>query len=416
MAVHNLSLDHVSVVLKKNARCVLRDFSLRVSPGEIVAITGPSGSGKSTLIHLILGLLDDSDWRIEGRVDVGALRSYGVVFQNPALQLFSNFVREEVNKRKNLRLFHLEGLYDRRINELSCGEKTLVALAAALDQWPDVLLLDEIGANLSLRNIEIVKTVLLDYARQGKAIIFIDHRKEMLDIADRMVGLGESSADYNSLLNPWPLAPESFSDKNLVLENIHHPFIKSEGIFLKAASCDVIGIYGDNAVGKSSFLNLLAGLLSLPRDGRIYFNAKPLKRLRDRLGIMGWAGQEPQGQLFSYSVRDEIKNILNNFSISKDIHAILDAFGLARVADENMLKMSYGEQQRAVLASTLCFEPAVLLLDEPTHGLDKISFDYFLETLRCYRDKGHIIFISSHDLEFLKSICAKVIFLGGLES
>ncbi len=208
-------LDQVS----KNYRdcSALKNISLIVEEGELVAVIGPSGSGKSSLLKIIAGLEDPSQGQIHiNSKNVTKLppkdRNIGFVFQHYALfkhmTVFENIafgyrVRERKNRLSDqeieikvnnlLKLVQLETLYDRYPNELSGGQKQRVALARALAVEPKILLLDEPFAALDAKlKLELRRWLRKLQKQTNITIILVTHdQEEALDIADRVMILNQ---------------------------------------------------------------------------------------------------------------------------------------------------------------------------------------------------------------------------------
>ena len=195
----------------------LRDATLEIEAGEMIAITGVSGSGKSTLLHL-LGLLDrptSGEYFFEKSIDtkvrnaeLARLRNkkIGFVFQDFALipyqTVYENievpllFAKVPRTKRQErilslIRALHIEELKDRKVSKLSGGEKQRVAIARALANDPPLILADEpTGALDSVTKAEILK-IFRDIHRQGKTILLVTHDPEVAAIADRVLHISD---------------------------------------------------------------------------------------------------------------------------------------------------------------------------------------------------------------------------------
>lgn len=195
----------------------LRDATLEIEAGEMIAITGVSGSGKSTLLHL-LGLLDrptSGEYFFEKSIDtkvrnaeLARLRNkkIGFIFQDFALipyqTVYENievpllFAKVPRTKRQErilslIRALHIEELKDRKVSKLSGGEKQRVAIARALANDPPLILADEpTGALDSVTKAEILK-IFRDIHRQGKTILLVTHDPEVAAIADRVLHISD---------------------------------------------------------------------------------------------------------------------------------------------------------------------------------------------------------------------------------
>ena len=203
-----LELRGVSLLYGRNARPALRELSLSVEPGELVALLGPSGCGKTTALKIVAGLLSPTsgDVLVDGRSTLGVppeKRGAAMVFQKPLL--FPNMsveanvgfglrmrgmppVEVESRTREALRRVRMEGYGDRRPGELSGGQQQRVSLARALVTEPKLLLLDEplsaLDANLRSSLRDLVREV---QEEGGYTTIFVTHdQEEAVVLADRI--------------------------------------------------------------------------------------------------------------------------------------------------------------------------------------------------------------------------------------
>lgn len=213
----------------------LKDLSIKVEPGEFLAILGPSGSGKTTLLHLIGGLDRPSQGELRaGEValqtaDSDTLAAYrrtrvGVVFQsfhligsltafeNVELALSLNGVPAKERHERAMELLREVGLSDRlqhRPAQLSGGQQQRVAIARALANDPEILLCDEPTGNLDTRSGDQVMELLRDLHRQGRTLILITHNPDLVADADRVLHLLDGAAQELSGQVPAPRAMEA---------------------------------------------------------------------------------------------------------------------------------------------------------------------------------------------------------------
>ncbi len=199
----------------------LRDVSIRLLPGEVVAIMGPSGSGKSTLLGLLAGLDEPDAGRVlwEGRAlreipeaDVGRLRAtrFGIVFQSfglfPSLSASENVVLPQLMAGLRpgtatgaaeswLTRLGLGGRLDHRVNELSAGQQQRVAIARALACEPAVVLADEPTAELDGQAAGVIFATLAQVARRGGGVLVATHDPRVLPWTDRVVLLRDGRVE-----------------------------------------------------------------------------------------------------------------------------------------------------------------------------------------------------------------------------
>ncbi len=195
---------------------VLNALDMDVEHGSFISLIGRSGSGKTTLVRCISGLIPhDLGGALDGSIAIYGkdtrrmtlkdhMKRVGIVFQDPHLQQFSTGLAEELafplenvgmerdEMVKRIRLtvkeFGLGHLTGRRISELSGGEKQLLAVATALIRRPDVIILDEPTSELDPVNVGRLKSIL-ERLKGRLTIILVEHRFELLDIADRILGI-----------------------------------------------------------------------------------------------------------------------------------------------------------------------------------------------------------------------------------
>lgn len=200
---------------KKQKDYLLKDINLKVNKGEILAIVGLSGIGKSTLCYSMCGIIPHvykgdilGEVRVKNKLisemKIPEIASQiGIVFQDPDSQLFSPTIedeiafgpenlclpRDEIGKRIE-KVLDCIGMQDKRYdspNNLSGGQKQLVALGAVLSLEPDILVFDEAMAQIDTKGKKQIKKVITELKSEDKTIIMVEHDFSNLDIADRIV-------------------------------------------------------------------------------------------------------------------------------------------------------------------------------------------------------------------------------------
>lgn len=211
------------------------------------------------------------------------------------------------------------------------------------------------------------------------------------------------------------------------LKNISHsypeaPSVKSlDDVSLEISKGEFIALIGAVGSGKSTLLKLLVGLLK-PAGGKMVFDGKPMpykgaavRMLRKRIGI---AFQFPDNQIFEATVRDETAFGLKNYDfpeheIDERVRQVLDSVGLSysKFAETSPFELSGGERKRLALASIIVLEPEMLLLDEPTSGVDTDGKGLLAASLADLKKAGSGSIIVTHDLDFAAELCERVIVL-----
>jgi energy-coupling factor transporter ATP-binding protein EcfA2 len=433
----------------------LRDVDLSIPPGSFVLIGGPSGGGKSTLAHALMGLIPQTmPAEVKGRVSIAGLdprrhsvaqlaTRVGLVFQNPASQLFNGLVEEEVAfGPRNLELppeeiaarveYALEAtgcthLRRRTVRHLSGGEQQRVAIAAVLAMRPAVLILDEPAANLDMEGVRLLVQALVRLHRPepGKVqvtLVVIEHRlAPFLPHADRLIWLadGRVVADgppAQTLVHVQPAAPPHLlppvpTDEPLVaLQGVTasydgRPILQDCSFTLHRR--DFAALVGPNGAGKTTLARVLAGTLR-PRRGRVVWHAS---RGGQRVGLLQ---QNPLHQLVCDRVEEEVRFGPRNLrtgqteEVEAKVQAVLAQTGLLELRHRLTQTLSVGQQQRTALAATLSLHPALLILDEPTVGQDWGHLIRMMDFLADLNRAGQTILLITHDRKLIERYAGQV--------
>lgn len=463
-----LKLKNVS--LKINNKKILSNINLEINAGEKVALIGPSGSGKSSLIQLINGVSQflDPD-NIEGTIlfenrsitdwPVAELTNkIGNVFQDPRNQFFANSVSDEINlklssnefderklthkRNKIIKEFKLNDILTKRPVNLSSGQKQTVAFAAATANNPDLLIMDEPSANLDLQEAVHIGN-LLSKLEHKTTLIISEHRlffllpiinrfiyvnngaiqreftaKELKELNDNQLdelGLRPLSI-YDSPTKNTPITQNKKINKQELLrtENVDFSYHFNHEMLLKNVSCkinsnEIVGLVGKNGVGKSTFAKIISGLKN-QRKGKIFIQ-NHVSRKWSLQKYVWYVMQETTYQLFTDSVWNELfLNLKQTPKLINEGQYLLQELNLSGYEQRHPATLSGGEKQRLVLATALIHHPKIIILDEPSSGLDEKSLNCIINVINHYQQEHDIsFFIISHDPQFLFQICDKII-------
>jgi energy-coupling factor transporter ATP-binding protein EcfA2 len=211
-----IRIEDVTFTYAGRKKPAIRNVNLNINRGEFILVVGASGSGKSTLLRLLNGLIPHFyEGEFRGRVLVDGVdtretsvsklsRKIGLVFQNPDNQIVTLHVkrelafglenigmrREEIEKRIRgiIKEIHMERIEDKYTDELSGGEKQLLAIAATLAMEPDIIVLDEPTSELDTANAMRIAGILRKVHEKGKGVIVSEHRLDLfIPLADRIV-------------------------------------------------------------------------------------------------------------------------------------------------------------------------------------------------------------------------------------
>ena len=178
---------------------------------------------------------------------------------------------------------------------------------------------------------------------------------------------------------------------------------------LSANVGDIIGIVGKNGSGKSTLCSSLCGLLPTA-SGEVIFHGKKLTR-RARTRQFGMVMQDVNHQLFSDSVKNECLSANPN-ATNQEIEKLLNSFDLLDCIDRHPLTLSGGQRQRLAICQTIMGKKKFLIFDEPTSGLDFRHMCQVTERLKQLSQHGYILFVVTHDYEFLNRACNCYIQIG----
>lgn len=188
------------------------------------------------------------------------------------------------------------------------------------------------------------------------------------------------------------------------------------GISLSIEDGEFVALTGENGAGKSTFSKLLAGILK-PSDGKICVNGIDTKKVKNSMlaKTTGFLFQNPDRQLCTYTVRDEIafgQKALKTGTeeeISKRTEKIIERFGFN--PDEAPFSLSRGQGQRLALASIIAVEPKVMILDEPTTGLDYKECMEIMSAVKELNKNGTTVIMVCHDMELVLDFARRMIVL-----
>jgi len=178
---------------------------------------------------------------------------------------------------------------------------------------------------------------------------------------------------------------------------------------------EIVALMGRNGSGKTSLLRAIAGL-DQPRTGRITIEARgPATASRGRAGMIGYVPQQAGALLWHESVRADVAVARSHRHDAPPVEAVLDQAGIAHLADRHPRDLSAGERMRAAMAVVLAGEPSVLLLDEPTRGMDWRAKDDLMRAIARICADGVPALIATHDIELMARFAQTVVLLGDRE-
>ena len=429
-------------------RPAMREVDLELGAG-LSLVVGRSGGGKSTLLRLLDGLVPQfHGGRVSGSAWVAGLdplrtpiprlaASVGLVFQDVETQSVYGTVEREIafgleNRAMARTEMHgrvdrvlaelsIEHLRGRRLATLSGGERQRVQLAAVLAVGPSIVALDEPTSQLDPEGARAVLAACHRLASAGRAVVVAEHRFEtLLPAADRLIAVDEGRvgettagalAGAVAAHRPRPFGPaEPAWEMRDVAAGPSGPSGTAvlEGVSLAAAPGEVVALTGANGSGKTTLLRTLAGLTPALSGS-----------VRRPSGRTAYLPQNPATLLYQPTVRAEVELTLRRTGTGSaaEVAALtaeaLAAFGLDELADRYPRDLSSGERQRAALAATLAGRPSLVLLDEPTRGMDAAARRALAAAVASLAERGSAVVVATHDADLVAEIADTTIAVGG---
>ena len=407
----------------------LRECSLDLEPGEVVALFGPSGSGKSTLLRALAGLVPHfHGGRFSGRVEVSGLDTRRVrpaelagtvatLFQDPEDQVVFTRVRAEVvfglenigtppaeiepRALEALAAVGAAELADRPVAELSGGELQRVCLASVLALRPRLLLLDEPTSQLDPDG----AAAAIELARSSGATVVVSEQRpeRVLEACDRVLFLEGGRIRDGALPEAWlpreaelPDA-EPAGDPVCRLDGVtfgygDEPVVDGHG--LTVGRGEIVALLGPNGSGKTTLAKLATGLLD-PWTGSVECEGRAC-----------YLSQDPGRYLVAERADEEVALAVGG-DLSKARRALAE-MGLAGFEARHPRDLSSGERERLALASVLVADPDLLVLDEPTRGVDPECKDELTRLLRA-QAPGRATLVVTNDHLFAAGVADRVV-------
>ncbi len=437
-----IELSGVSFAYPGMSEDVFKDYSLKISQGEFVLITGPSGCGKSTLLKMFNGLVPKySGGRFSGKIFVNGVDvrkssiselsdHVGMVFQDPENQIIMEKVVNEIAfglENKNVSQSDMQDivgltaeklgishLLDRKTDELSGGEKQKVVLASIIALKPRILVLDEPTSQIDpVARRQLLEAIVRLNKDDGMTIVLVEHNtSDIINHVDRTIKLGSlKESGIGRVSRKKNKKKDNICINVSGLSKSYGNRIALNDINLKIFKGEFVSIIGSNGSGKTTLIKHFNGLLR-PGDGSVTVNGLDTSKasLEELACTIGYLTQNPSDSFFNDTVFEEILTTLKNYKIHRDPYDILKSFGLEGLCDQYPRDLSVGQRQRLALASVTSYDPDILVLDEPTRGIDIVNRDRLIRLFERLNQEGKTIILVTQD-ESLAKIADRTIVL-----
>jgi len=446
----------------------LKEVSLTLQPGEVLAIVGENGAGKSTLMRIIAGVMtpDDGELLVDGELvrilSVAQALKLGISLIHQELNLADNLTvganiflgREpkrfglidkatiEAESRKFLKMVGLDVAPQTIVSTLTIGKQQLVEIAKALSTNARLIIMDEPTSSLSEHEALKLFNVVHDLKARGVSILYISHRLgEVETLADRVVVLrdgertGELPREQNQRKNMVRLmigrdvsrfyqrTPHTPGADVISVKELRTPANPRHTLSFTLRAGEIVGLAGLVGAGRSELLTTLFGVTpavsGLMTTGNL---CRPPRTSREAIaaGIMlAPEDRRRTGLVLPMSVkrnlslaslrRDQRRGLLRGFlnpAAENQVSAkMIELMRIKTATDRQVVRyLSGGNQQKVVLGKWLSLEPKLLLLDEPTRGIDVGAKEEIYKLMDQLAGRGVAILFVSSELEEIISM------------
>ncbi len=447
---------------------VLHGIDLDVHAGEVVALLGENGAGKSTISNIMSGTVQPSSGNMTWQGAVYAPASprdaidagVGMIHQEllllPHLSIAENiFVgrypmkagvidRAEMEKRahQGLERLGLDISPRRLVDGLSTASQQLIEIAKALTLDARLLILDEPTAALGGDETQLLFKQIEQLRAEGVGIIYISHRlEEIKQIADRIVVMRDGrkvqefgSADIpvrtiveamvgRSMDQMFPPLADPAPDTVLDVSDLSSPDGRFADVNFSVRKGEIFGIAGLIGAGRTELVRAIAGADpirsgSVKLNGRDITPASPGAAIRSGIVLVP-EDRKLQGVILDHSIRENIaySNFgsvgMSGWIVSRRVKAFADEtirkFGVKGKGHQKASEMSGGNQQKVVIAKWLARDPKVVLLDEPTRGIDVGARSSIYEIIHGLAANGVAVVVVSSDLEEVLGVSNRIL-------
>ncbi|WP_282022775.1 sugar ABC transporter ATP-binding protein [Priestia flexa] len=440
------------------ANQVLSGVDFELLPGEVHALMGENGAGKSTLMNILTGLHK----RDEGRIEIDGQERYfsnpkeaeqeGVTFIHQELNVWPHMTvlenlfigkelysplgilkTKEMKEQAKKQFDHLAVTIplEQEASLCSVGEQQMIEIAKALMTNAKVIIMDEPTAALTDREIEKLFEVINGLRAQGVSIVYISHRmEEIFTICDRITVMRdgktvdttpilETSFDDvvrkmvgRSLTDRFPSRQTKIGETVLELKSLtrKHAF---HDISFSVKSGEVVGVAGLMGAGRTEIMRAIFGLDAID-SGEVWVNNKPVKIKTPDEAVKYGIGfitedRKDEGLVLDFSIRENIalpnlksfstKGMIAEKSEREFVELLIKRLTIkTQSAEISAGSLSGGNQQKVVIAKWIGIGPKILILDEPTRGVDVGAKREIYQLMNELTERGVAIIMVSSEL------------------
>ncbi|TMB81071.1 MAG: sugar ABC transporter ATP-binding protein [Chloroflexi bacterium] len=448
-----LPLEARSIAKRFGGTVALRGVDLSIAARECVAIVGENGAGKSTLVRILAGVeqpdagtvtLAGQDSRIASPAEA---RRLGICLINQDLQSVPNMTvaeniflgherslhgliqqhEDDESARQALIQLGIDVDLRRRMRTLSVAEAQLIEIARGLTQEADLLIMDEPTAALAAAEVERLFDVIRGLIARDKAVLYISHRiDEIRRVANRVVVLRDGA-----VAGALPASAESGQVITLMVGREIRDLYPRTDHTPGEAALEVTGLNAQgladvtfSARGQHELAEILYGRTAVASgEIRIHGRAQPaLSPARSIVAGIAFVAEDRRRDSLNLkaNLQDNISlpvlrrfsrwGLLGTRSIALAVARLIRQFAIrAASPQQRVTELSGGNQQKVVLAKAMITEPSILILDEPTRGVDVGAKVDIYELLDRFAGEGRAVVMVSSDLDELRGMCDRMV-------
>ncbi len=446
----------------------LDNVNLDLYEGETLCLLGENGAGKSTLMKILSGVITPSKGNIYlygNKINIknpsiahkmGISTVYQELIQFSDMNVMENlfigrypkkygFVNFNTLKRMTIKLMEELNIFispTAYIRDLSIAKRQLIEIMKAVSFNSKIIIFDEPTSSLTLEESNILFDIIKRLKSKNISLIYISHRLEdIFSIGDRIIVLRDGANSGGGLVkdldndkvvslmvgrdikNQFPKLQAKLGDEILRVENIENEKVHKASFVLKRG--EILGFGGLIGAGRSELIRAIMGLDEckgkIYKNGKEIFNRTPREAIRNKFALVP-EDRKDQGLVLILSILKNIEmsslNKLNKFGFmleSKERDNSKDYINMLKIKtygyDQEVQDLSGGNQQKVVIAKCLLTKPDILILDEPTRGIDIGSKAEIYKIISDLANNGVSIIMISSDLPELLNMSDRIIIM-----
>ncbi len=452
---------------------VLKNVRFELQKGEVHALVGGNGAGKSTLMKIMTGVYtkDSGEMRINGEVidinEPSDAKKNGIamIFQEMSLiqtltvaeniflgsEIIKNGFRDEKAMKKKaeevLKSLGIDVEPTTRVSELSVGMSQMVEIAKAVSRNAKILVFDEPSAALSDSETVKLFELIRRLKKEGVSMVYISHRmNEILENCDRVTVLRDGQYVATEIIenltlekivalmmggekaeNKFVWMPRTYDETAADVLTVKHLKVddKVSDISFSLKPGEILGFAGLMGSGRTEIMETLFGIRKR-LGGTVHLNGEEINIKSSADAVKKGIALIPEdrrkeGLVLSHTIRDNVilpiasrltkKKIMNDDKQADQIvcNNIKDLNIVAENMDQQIGLLSGGNQQKVVIAKWLNSNPKVMMLDEPTAGVDIGAKGEIIQIVRKFADRGGSVLFASSELAEMMAVCDKII-------